>query len=183
MSRDGRNFTRPGPRGAYLSTGPDGGFDSKWIYPVLRPVRMGDDLWIYYYGTNHDHSGRLDRCAAKEEAAISRAILRVDGWVSADADYEGGWIMTPPLRFTGSRLELNLDTGAGGLAQVEILDESGKTNPGFSLHDADELNGNNVRMAVSWRGRTDASALAGKSVRLRMRLRSAKLHAFQFVAK
>lgn len=181
VSRDGRHFSRPGPRGPYLSTGRDGEFDSKWIYPVLRPVRMGDDLWIYYYGTNHDHARRLDRFAAKEEGAISRAILRADGWISADADYEGGWLMTPPLRFAGSRLELNLDTGAGGVAEVEILEESGKPVPGFSLHEADELNGNNVRLPVSWRGRSDVSALAGKPVRLRMRLRSAKLYAFQFV--
>lgn len=180
VSRDGRHFVRPGERRPYLTTGRDGSWDSKWIYPVLRPVRMGDELWIYYFGTNHDHARRLDAKASKEENAISRAILRLDGFVSAEADYEGGVLMTPPLRFEGSKLELNLDTGAGGWARVELLEESGKPIPGFGMPEADELNGNDVRMTVTWRGKADVSALAGKAVRMRIRMRAAKLYAFQF---
>jgi hypothetical protein len=34
---------------------------------------------------------------------------------------------------------------------------------------------------AAWNGRTDVSALAGKPIRLRIRMRSAKLYAFQFV--
>ncbi|MBM3785658.1 MAG: hypothetical protein FJW30_14935 [Acidobacteria bacterium] len=180
VSRDGLHFTRPEARRPFLSTGPDGSFDSKWIYPVLRPVRMGDELWIYYFGTNRDHGNRLDALAEKEMHAISRSILRVDGFVSADADYEGGTFLTPPLRFTGTRLELNINTGAGGSAKVEILSESGRRMDGFSFHEADEINANRVRQVVTWRGKSDVSALAGKAVRLRIRMRSAKLYAFQF---
>ncbi len=181
VSRDGRHFSRPLPRRPFLRTGPDGAFDSKWIYPVLRPVRMGGELWIYYFGQNIDHSHRLDPAAKGREAAISRAVMRVDGFVSADADYEGGWFLSPPLRFNGSRLELNLDTGAGGMAKVEILEESGKLIPGFTLADADPLNGNKVRMTASWKGSKDVSPLAGRTIRLRVRMRSAKLYALQFV--
>ncbi|MCC6393803.1 MAG: hypothetical protein IT167_24610 [Bryobacterales bacterium] len=181
VSRDGRHFSRPLPRRPFLRTGPDGAFDSKWIYPVPRPVRMGDELWIYYFGQNMDHSHRLDPAAKGREAAISRAVMRVDGFVSADADYEGGWFLSPPLRFKGSRLELNLDTSAGGMAKVEILEESGKLIPGFTLADSDPLNGNNVRMTVSWKGRKDVSPLAGRTIRLRVRMRSAKLFALRFV--
>jgi hypothetical protein len=180
VSRDGRHFFRPGDRKPYLTTGRDGAWDSKWIYPVLRPVRMGDELWIYYFGTNHDHAGRLDAKATREESAISRAVLRLDGFVSADADYEGGALITPPLRFEGSKLELNLDTGAGGWARVELLDASGKPIPGFTMPDADELNGNDTGKVVTWRGKSDVGALAGKAVRMRIRMRSAKLYAFQF---
>jgi len=181
ISRDARHFTRLGPRRAFLSTGLDGTWDSKWIYPILRPIRMNNELWIYYMGTNHDHSKRLDSLAEKEEAAISRAILRLDGFIAAEADYEGGTLLTPPIRFKGSRLELNLNTGAGGVAQVEILQESGDPIPGFRMLDADELNGNNVKLMASWnRGQTDVSALSGQVVRLRLKMRSAKLFAFQF---
>lgn len=181
VSRDARHFTRPGPRRPFMGTGPDGSWDAKWIYPVLRPVRMGDELWIYYAGTNRDHSSRLDRTASEHQAAISRAILRLDGFVCAEAGYEGGTLLTPPLRFTGSRLELNVDTGAGGMLAVEVLEGSGRPIPGFTLHDADEINGNSVRALAAWRGSPDVSSLSGKPVRLRMRLRSARLYAFQFV--
>lgn len=181
VSRDGRHFTRPFPRRAYMTPGMAGSWDSKWIYPILRPVRMGDELWIYYTGTNHDHARRLDANAQRDETAISRAILRLDGFVAAEAAYEGGTLMTPPMRFAGSRLELNLDTGAGGVAKVEILGANGEPLPGFAMTDADELNGNSVRMAVTWRGgESNVSALAGKEVRLRFRMRAARLYAFQF---
>jgi hypothetical protein len=159
----------------------EGTFDSKWIYPVLRPVRMGEELWIYYFGHNADHSSRLDVKATKHEAAISRAVMRVDGFVSADADYEGGWFLSPPLRFSGSRLELNLDTSGGGMARVEIMEESGKPIPGFTLAEADSLTGNSLKMVVSWGGKTDVSMLSGKPIRLRCKMRSAKLYALQFV--
>lgn len=181
VSRDARHFTRPGPRKAFLSTGMDGTWDSKWIYPVLRPIRMNDELWIYYMGTNHDHAGRVDPKSQKEETAISRAIIRLDGFVAAEADYEGGTLMTPPLQFKGSRLELNLNTGAGGVAQVEILEESGEPISGYSLLEADELNGNSVKLIATWnKGQSDISKLASRPIRLRLKMRSAKLFAFQF---
>ncbi|MBL8179667.1 MAG: hypothetical protein JNK48_33620 [Bryobacterales bacterium] len=183
VSRDGRNFTRPGPRAPFLRTGPAGSFDSKMIYPALRPVRMGNELWIYYTGTNHDHSSRVDPQSPKEEVAISRAVMRVDGFVSADADYEGGSILTPPLRFTGSRLELNVDTSAGGVVRVEIQEESGKPVAGFAMHEALETTANDVKAVARWKNGADVTALAGKTVRLRFLMRSAKLYAFQFAEK
>jgi len=181
VSRDGRHFHRPGGRASFLRTGENGSWDSKWIYPVLRPISMGDQLWIYYFGTNRDHASRLDSQAVERESAISRAILRLDGFIAAVADYAGASLITPPLLFQGKRLELNLAAGAGGYARIEILDESGKPAPGFTLHDSDELNGNSVRMAATWNGQTDLSALEGKPIRLHIRMRSAKLYAFQFL--
>jgi hypothetical protein len=181
FSRDGRHFIRPGDRQPFLRPGPDGTWDSKWIYPVLRPVRIGDQLWIYYFGTNRDHASRLDPQASVSETAISRAILRLDGFMAAVAGYSGGVLLTPPLRFQGRRMELNLDTGAGGYARVEILDESGQPVPGFTFHDADELNGNSVHLPVTWKGNPDLSSLESRPIRLHIRMRSAKLYAFQFL--
>jgi len=181
VSRDARHFMRPGGRQPFLTPGTAGSWDSKWIYPVLRPVRMGDELWLYYFGTNHDHAGRLDSQAQASEAAISRAILRLDGFMAAVADYTGGELLTPPLRFHGNRLEVNLDTGGGGFCRIEILDQAGRLIPGFTFHDADELNGNSVRMPVTWKSSADLTALRGKVIRLHIRLRSSRLYAFQFL--
>jgi hypothetical protein len=122
----------------------------------------------------------VDPKAKELDSAISRAILRLDGFVSVDAAYSGGWLTTPPLTFEGSRLELNLDTSAGGIAQVELQDVAGKPVSGFSLAEADILNGNSVGMPVSWKGSTDLSSLAGKVVRLHFKLRDSRLYAFQF---
>jgi len=179
LSRDRRHFHHVS-REPFLRPGPAGSFDSKWIWPMPSPVRMGDELWFYYLGMNRTHSRDVDPEGSGAKSGISRAVLRLDGFVSADFDYAGGTLLTPPLTFTGSRLELNLDTAAGGMGRVEILDASGAPLPGFTLRDADPLNGNSVRMAASWKGSTNVSALAGKPVRLRFKMRGARLYAFQF---
>jgi hypothetical protein len=180
VSRDARHFQRPGARKPFLGLGPSDAFDSKWIWALPRPIRMGDELWIYYFGSSKDHSGRPAPAATQHSHGISRAVMRLDGFVAADFDYSGGSILTPPLRFQGSRLEFNLDTGAGGVGRVEILDERGGPIDGFRLQDADALNGNSVRTPASWRGKTDVSSLAGRVVRLHLKMRSARLYAFQF---
>jgi hypothetical protein len=180
VSRDGRNFQRLGGRRPFLRLGPEGSFYSKWVWPVLQPVRMGDELWVYYWGTNQDHSLRLDGAAKTLEAAISRAVMRLDGFVSVDAGYAGGWLTTPPLIFDGKRLQLNLDTSAGGVALVEIRDPSGNPIAGYSLAEADALNGNSVQMPVTWHGDADVSKLAGRTIRLHFKLRDCRLYAFQF---
>ena len=85
-SRDGRHFQRLGERRPFLRLGPEGSFWSRFVWAMVQPVRMGDELWIYYAGTNRDHAGRVDPKSEKFDTAISRAILRLDGFVSVDAD-------------------------------------------------------------------------------------------------
>jgi hypothetical protein len=181
VSRDGRSFQRLGGRKPFLRLGPEGSFYSRWLWALPEPIRMGDELWIYYVGSNEDHSSRVDPRAPGLQTAVTRAVLRLDGFVSADADYAGGWLTTPPVVFAGSRLELNLDTSAGGSGRVEVQDAAGRPIPGFSLADADELRGNSVRLPVSWKGSLDVARLAGRPVKLHFKLRDAKLYAFQFV--
>ena len=85
------------------------------------------------------------------------------------------------MKFQGTRLELNLNTGAGGVARVEILSESGAPIRGFTMSEADELNGNGVKLVATWNGgNSDVAELAGQSIRLRVKMRAAKLFAFQF---
>jgi hypothetical protein len=180
VSRDRRHFVQPGGRQPFLRLGPSGSFDSKWLWAMPRPVRRGDELWIYYFGMNRDHGRGVDPASHQMLSAISRAVMRLDGFVSADFDYTGGTLLTPPLQFAGSRLELNLDTSAGGMGRVEILDEMGVPVPGYSMLEADQMNANSVRQVVTWRGKQDVSALAGRTVRLRMKMRATKLYAFQF---
>lgn len=180
LSRDGRHFLKPGGRKPFLGVGPAGAFDSRWLWPLPGVVKRGDELWVYYFGSNMDHSWGVDPASPRLLNVISRAVMRLDGFISADFDYSGGTIITPPIRFEGSRLELNLDTGAGGVGRVAILDASGAPIKGFTLADSDPLNGNNVRMPVSWGGKTDLSSLSGQTIRLHLRMRSTKLYAFQF---
>jgi hypothetical protein len=105
---------------------------------------------------------------------------RLDGFVSADADNHGGWLLTPPIVFSGKRLRLNIDTGAMGTAFVEIRDAAGKPVPGFTLAEAQETAGNYLDETVYWDRGNDLSALTGKPVQLYFKLKRSKLYAFQF---
>ena len=106
--------------------------------------------------------------------------MRLDGFVSLDADYAGGEFTTPLVRFKGNALVLNVDTSAGGCVWVEILDENDTPIPGFTESQCRPISGNSVRMPVSWTDKADLGTLAGKPVRLRFRMRDCKLYAFQF---
>ncbi len=90
-SRDGKQFQRIGNRKAFMAMGPSGRFDSRYVWALPHPVQMGDELWIYYVGSNRDHNGNIDPAANGQHlSGISRAVLRLDGFISAEADYTGG---------------------------------------------------------------------------------------------
>ena len=179
VSRDGVAWERAGGRLPFISLGREGEFDSRQLYVAAGITRESDELSMYYCGEDVGHDAHT--AEAVKRSTISRAVLRLDGFMSADADYRGGILTTPPLMFAGNQLELNIDTGAGGIAQVEILDVSGQAIKGFSRDEADIINGSDVRKMVTWNRRPELGSLAGKPVRLRVFMRDAKLYAFQFV--
>jgi hypothetical protein len=181
VSRDGVHFERLRGRKPFIGVGPEGTFSSKRTWGIPNPIQMGDELWIYYYGKNRDHNGFDDPIAPGYMDGIDRAILRLDGFVSADADYTGGELVTPLITFAGKRLELNFDGGAGGSVRVEFLDENNRPVKGYSGEEAMAMYGNSVRLPVRWANNADVSPLAGKPIKLCLTMRDCKLYAFQFV--
>ena len=179
-SRDGIHFHRAPGRRPFIRLGPQGSWWSRMIWPTGSVIRVGDELWIYFSG--HDVAHNQEQELLVSNGAHGRAVLRLDGFISADADYTGGELLSRPLMFTGERLQLNLDTSAGGVVQVELQDAEGQALEGFDLSQADEINGNYIRVTASWRGRTDVGSLAGRPVRLRFVMRDAKLYSFQFLS-
>ncbi len=180
VSRDGIHFQRCGGRRPFLSPGPEGSFSSRTVWAMPNPVPIGDELWFYFTGANRDHDGFVDPAAEGRLSGIGRAILRLDGFVSADAGYDGGEIVTPVVRFEGNRMELNVDTGGGGSAKVEFQDAYGTPIEGYAERDGVFVCGNSVRMPVSWANGPGVGRLAGKSIRIRFILQDCKLYAFQF---
>ena len=182
ISRDSKEFTRIGSRKAFMGPGPSGRVDSKQVWALPNPIVMDDEIWIYYSGVNWDRARRIDPDAphGKRRAAISRAIMRLDGFVSVDAPYEGGEIITRPIKFKGNNLEINADTGAGGSIRVEILDRNGYPVPDFTIDESNWIIGNSVRFPVSWTSDRNLESLQGETIRLRFVMRDCKLYSFQF---
>ena len=179
-SRDGINFDRAGGREPFMELGPEGRWDSRMVWALPDPIPVGDELWIYYAGTNRDHDGFVDPCSDGLLSGMGRAVLRLDGFVSADAAYGAGEIITRPLVFEGSVLELNVETSGGGALRVEIQEASGRQVEGFTAKDSAPLCCNSVRAQATWAGGSDLGRLAGRPVRLRFVMRDCRLYAFRF---
>lgn len=186
VSRDGVKWNRPS-REPYFPTGLADEWD-RW-YAVMGPgiVKRGNYLYQYYNSSGRLHDSVILRPeydeSAKQTGGVGIVRQRLDGFVSADADFRGGYLRTPPMVFRGNCLRLNIDTGSMGTAFVEIQDEHGNPVPGFSMADCEEIGGNFIDQRVYWKGNSDVSPMAGKSVRLRFNLKRAKLYAFQFTQK
>ena len=179
-SRDGVSWDQAPGRRPFLRVGLKGGSRSRQLYTAPGFVRVGDTLWNYCSGSNRNHSHQFDEESEEIKYGIYVNESRLDGFISADTPYEGGWLVTPPIVFEGSRLELNVDTSAGGTASVEIQTPEGSPIEGFSREDCDTINGNSVRMPVTYGGSGDVGSLAGRPVRLRIETYDSKLYAFQF---
>ncbi len=175
-SRDGIHWRRF--RNSYIPLGPEGSPDSACINYSRSLVRDGDEILQYYSGRSVSHA---DIAKQKKKAFPGMTVQRLDGFVSADAAYEGGEFTTPLIVFDGDRLELNVDTSAIGDTRVEILDEDGTPVKGFSLEDADMMQGNFIRKTVTWGNGNEVSNLKSRPIRLRFVMHGAKLYAFQFV--
>ncbi|MCF7853184.1 MAG: hypothetical protein K9N51_00180 [Candidatus Pacebacteria bacterium] len=180
VSRDGVRFSRPDRR-PYVPLGLDGAWDGGQLYMCVGMLRKGPEIWMYYAGTSHTH-GAYDPKKATREGGIGRLVQRLDGFISADADYRGASFVTPALRFSGAHLRLNVDCSALGEVWVEMRDENGHPIPGYSLDECIGVDRNHVDAAVRWRERTDLRELAGRPIRMHFRLSACKLYAFQFTS-
>lgn len=181
-SRDGIRWTWPRQDAALVPLGPAGAADSKTLYLGQGLIQAGDEMWLYYSGSPLRHNEAELENLAKfgSPRTFSRVVLRRDRFVSADAGPEGGYFITPPLRFSGAVLRLNLETRAGGSIRVGLLNESGAAVPGRGVADCLPITGDQLDAVVRWQRRTDVSDLANRPTRMRVELRDASLYGFQF---
>ena len=184
-SRDSLHWIRY-DRQPYIGRGLRGNFDSGTVHASPTHLRRGDQMLQMYTGSPWTHGGfrALSEDVRRSSTygnGIGLVEQRLDGFVSADAPYTGGTLTTPPLRFAGDRLELNIDVAAMGQAQVEVQDEQGQAIPGFELSLCRRIMVNDVRHTVTWAGSASLGTHAGHLIRLQFHMRSAKLYAFQFL--
>ena len=117
---------------------------------------------------------------AQSTAHLTRYALRLDGFVSIHAGYEGGTFTTRPFTFEGDVLELNFATSAAGGLRCAVLDADGAPIPGFRLNDCPEFIGDQIAHTVQWTSERKLSELAHRVVRLHVELRDGDLYSFRF---
>ena len=156
---------------SFIRPGPD---LRNWVaranYPALGVVPTGPAEMSVY----------VVRHYGQPSIFIERLTLRVDGFASVHAPYQGGELITKPLQFAGQELEVNLSTSAAGFLRVEMLSPEGTPLPGFTLADCPEMIGDQIERVVRWKNGSNVGVLAGKPVRLRFVLKDADLYSFRF---
>ena len=181
---DLKDWRRPVARDSFLPLSEPPRWDCGFSHVADSPLRVGDELWFYYSGGDRSQQHPMytldDGWKFKQgelKSGISLATLRLDGFASLDADRQGGEVTTKPLPFAGGRIVVNAVSYHG--IGVEILDEAGEPMPGYGADACETLRGDSVRHEVRFR-EADTAALAGRTIRLRLRLHGAMLFSFSF---
>ncbi len=169
-SRDGERFDRW--ETAFIRPGRDGWTD-RMNEPAWGMIRTGSrELSLYW----HER-----QCGIR---VLRRGVIRPDGFVSLHADGgRVGEMLSRPLLFSGSFLEINYATSAIGALRIGLCDAAGRAVEGFSMADSDLLYGNDLAHTVTWNNKSDLSMLQGRPVRLRVRMEDADLYSLRFVNK
>jgi hypothetical protein len=144
------------------------------IYVYQKPLIVGDEIWIYYTGLANRHWASYHGDTIK--SGVGLAKLRLDGFVSVNAENEGT-MTTKPFVFIGDALELNANA-TGGSIIVEAIGADGKVIEGFSKEDCQPITTDNVRHILKWSGSEDCHLIQARPIKLRFTLEKAKLYSF-----
>jgi len=152
-------------------------FKEAFIRPGLEPDRWKNRA---NYAAQNVVPTAPDEMSIYLAPAGLRYTLRTDGFVSINAGYGGGEMVTKVLEFIGSELVLNYSTSAAGSILVELQSAEGRTLPHYGLVDCLPLVGDEIEGVVRWQDEQDLSGLSGQQVRVRYVLRDADLYSMQF---
>lgn len=168
-SRGGNRYHRTFMEG-FVRPGPDRrNWASRCNYPGLGVVPTGPAEMSFF----------IKRHNQQPTAHLERLTLRTDGFSSLSASYAGGVMITKPFTFTGTELEINYATGAGGHVRIGLLDEQGIPLAGYAESDCEQIVGDEIERVVSWNGDSAVQVPPGP-VRLKVALKDADLYSFRF---
>ncbi len=174
VSRDGRQFTRVEPRDPFIAEGRVGAWDRFNIATGdLPPIEVKDELWFYYSGRTYRHSPYEGDDTGPKNGAIGLAKIKRGRFVSLEASFDGGKIITKPFSFTGTNLSLNANTSYGSI-KVSLLDESGKHISSFQSSVSGE---DSVEIPVSFEGK-GLDDLSGRAIKIQFDISNARLYGF-----
>ncbi|NOX64899.1 MAG: hypothetical protein GXO85_03665 [Chlorobi bacterium] len=129
-------------------------------------IIVGDETYIYYAGYERGH--KINRF---NERHLGFARMPRDRYVSMEADFNGGTLITKPLILNGKKITINANVV--GECKVRLLDNNYEPISGFGWIN---LIGDSVSHKVNWQ--EDLYSLSDKSVRLEFKLKNAQLFGF-----
>jgi len=184
VSRDLYRWDRVADRALFIGIDPWDGGSYGTAQNVLcgRPIVRDDEIWVFYNAFRirdnkelyweQDRYGFIDTELFKDVGALHLAKLRLDGFVSLDADGDGE-VVTEPFVWDGRTLHVNVD--APGALRAELLDADAMTPlSGHSAAECNPVSGDHLSAPVTWSGGPHGE----QKVRARFTLRDARLFAF-----
>jgi hypothetical protein len=114
----------------------------------------------------------------REGGGLGLATLRLDGFASLDASYDGGRVTTKAFRTHGRQLRVNAKADCGRL-RVEVLDVTGRALPGFGRDECPPIRADGVDEPVGWKDRDSLDSLKDRPIRLRFHLENVRLYSYR----
>jgi hypothetical protein len=112
---------------------------------------------------------------------IGLATLRVDGFASLNATYEGGRVTTALFLTQGNELHINAKADVGQL-RAEVLDEQSFPIPGFTRDDSEPMHADSCNFVMRWKETASLGKLRGRPLRLRFYLENTRLYSYHLTA-
>ncbi len=167
------------PRHRFMNAGGWGRWNYAWTFPSHNPpIRVGEELWVYYHGRQTLHWS-MPPLGSGHIGAVGLAKLRPAGFACLAARQEGT-LTTRPFAVKGHALCINADA-AGGEVRCELLDDTGNPLPGFAAADFYPLQDDATFYKCNWSGSSQLAAIPSPTVRLRVHLNAAKFYSFWLI--
>jgi hypothetical protein len=168
-TRDGVTWDRDRHTDPYFEPDPQVGAWDHAMAWIGSSVAVEDEMYLYYagYRWGHKYHHSVDR-------QIGLVKVPRDRFVARQAGEQEGTIVMPVVVLEAERLTLNVDA-EGGEVRVQVTDAAGEPIPGFRFADCRPVVSDGLDAPVEWTGRL--ASLAGRPVRLEVRLKQAQLFA------
>ena len=150
-----------------IPQGNPGEWDCGFITTANEALRVGDEIWLYYSGSNYSHGcpcfyeNENSGQGTRYTASIGLARWKLDRFVSVDGPGEGATLDTIALEFSGKRLEINAAVKPGGSLTVQVLDAGGRPIPGFGI--SESLNGRRSPSRGTLEGKRESRVPGGQA--------------------
>jgi len=146
VSHDSLNFTRVADRTPFIPVGPIGSWD-RFNHSLANnsPILIGDELRFYYGGRTYRHTPYKGKDTGPGRGGIGFATIKRDRFVCLQASFDGGQVLTKPVRLVGRNLHINAKSDFGEIL-VEVLDLAGN-----SIARSKTIRSDSLDIVVDWK--------------------------------
>ena len=154
-----------------------GHWDSGMVW-AKPPIAVGDDLYIYYTGSNMSHQYQMMNDEKLDKRQIGLGIVPRGRLVGYHAGEQKGELLTRPFVLTSPQLFLNADA-ANGEIKAAVAHSTGKPIPGLGKSDFIPITANGLDLPMKWHGQKELDELVGQRIRLRLTVRNGAVYGLQ----